>query len=80
MAQLVQRLPRMQNVAGLSPAQGSSFSLGEKKELSLGNVAWICLVSITHYTCTCSYMYMHIYTAHTVAGGGSESELSVLRR
>ena len=51
MAQLVQRLPRTQNIAGSSPAKGSSsFSLG-KKELSLGVVACICLVSITDYTC-----------------------------
>ena len=51
MAQLVERLPRPQNVAGSSPAQGSSsFSLG-KKELSSGVVAWICLVSMTDYTC-----------------------------
>ena len=51
MAQLVQHLPRMQSTAGSSPAQGSSsFSLG-RKELSLGVIACICLVSITDYTC-----------------------------
>ena len=48
---LVQHLPRTQNIAGSSPARGSSsFSL-EKKELSLGVVACICLVSITDHTC-----------------------------
>ena len=51
-AQLVQHLPRTQKIAGSSPAQGSSsFSL-EKKELSSGVVACICLVSITDYSCT----------------------------
>ena len=51
MAQLVQHLPRMQKIAGSSPARGSSsFSL-EKKELSSGVVACICLVSITDYSC-----------------------------
>ena len=57
MAQLVQHLPRTQKIAGSSPARGSSsFSL-EKKELSSGVVACICLVSITDYSC----MYMYIY-------------------
>ena len=52
MAQLVQHLPRTQKIAGSSPARGSSsFSL-EKKELSSGVVACICLVSITDYSCT----------------------------
>ena len=51
MAQLVQHLPRTQKIAGSSPARGSSsFSL-EKKELSSGVVACICLVSITDYSC-----------------------------
>ena len=60
MAQLVQCLPRMQNVAGLSPARGSSsFSQG-KEELSLGVVACIC--SITDYSCTC--MVHGAYCAH----------------
>ena len=46
-------LPRTQKIAGSSPARGSSsFSL-EKKELSSGVVACICLVSITDYSCTC---------------------------
>ena len=50
MAQLVQHLPRTQKIAGSSPARGSSsFSL-EKKELSSGVVACICLVSITDYS------------------------------
>ena len=45
-------VPRTQNIAGSSPARGSSsFSLGKKKELSSGVVACICLVSITDYTC-----------------------------
>ena len=49
-AQLVQHLPRTQKIAGSSPARGSSsFSL-EKKELSSGVVACICLVSITDYS------------------------------
>ena len=52
MAQLVQHLPRTQKIAGSSPARGSSsFSL-DKKELSSGVVACICLVSITDYSCT----------------------------
>ena len=51
MAQVVQHLPRTQNIVGSSPARGSSsFSLG-KKELSSGVVVCICLVSITDYTC-----------------------------
>ena len=50
MAQLVQHLPRMQNIMGSSPARGSSSS--GKRELSSGVVACICLVSITDYTCT----------------------------
>ena len=49
MAQLVQHLPRTQNIAGSSPARGSSSG---KRELSSGVVACICLVSITDYTCT----------------------------
>ena len=54
MSQLVQHLPRMQKIAGSSPARGSSsFSL-EKKELSSGVVACICLVSITDYSCNFS--------------------------
>ena len=56
MAQLVQHLPRTQKIAGSNPARGSSsFSL-EKKELSSGVVACICLVSITDYSCTCVYV------------------------
>ena len=48
----------MQNIAGSSPAQGSSsFSL-EKKELSSGVVACICLVSITDYSCTVHVLYV----------------------
>ena len=44
----------MQKIVGSSPARGSSsFSL-EKKELSSGVVACICLVSITDYSCTCT--------------------------
>ena len=54
MAQLVQHLPRTQNIVGSSPARGSSsFSL-EKKELYSGVVACICLVSINDHTCTCA--------------------------
>ena len=50
-AQLVQHLPRTQKIVGSSSARGSSsFSL-EKKELSSGVVACICLVSITDYSC-----------------------------
>ena len=50
---LVQHLPRTQKIAGSSPARGSSsFSL-EKKELSSGVIACICLVSITDYSCIC---------------------------
>ena len=50
----VERLSRMQNVAGSSPARGSSsFSL-EKRELSSGGVICICLVSMTDYSCTCT--------------------------
>ena len=61
MAQLVQHLPRTQKIAGSSPARGSSsFSL-EKKELSSGVVACICLVSITDYSCICMYMYISMY-------------------
>ena len=51
MAQLVQHLPRTQNIAGSSPARGSSSFSPEKKELSSGVVACICLVSITDYSC-----------------------------
>ena len=62
MAQLVQHLPRTQKIVGSSPARGSSsFSL-EKKELSSGVVACICLVSITDYSCIYMYMYMQLCT------------------
>ena len=47
MAQLVERSPSTQNVAGSNPARGSSFFSREKRELSSGVVAWICLVSMT---------------------------------
>ena len=50
MAQLVERLPSTQNVAGLNP---SSFFLLRKKELSLGVVDLLCLVSLTEFTCIC---------------------------
>ena len=64
MVQLVQHLPRTQKIAGSSPARGSSsFSLKNKKRLSSGVVACICLVSITprlaslinitDYSCMC---------------------------
>ena len=56
MAQLVQHLPRTQNIAGSSPARGS-FS----EELSSGVVACICLVSITDYTCTMYMLQVHNY-------------------
>ena len=50
MAQLVQHLPRTQKIAGSSPTRGSSSFPLEKKELSSGVVACICLVSITDYS------------------------------
>ena len=65
-AQLVECLPRTQNVAGSSPARGSSsFSLG-KKELSSGIVAWICLVYVA------MYMY-HYWQMHLVTNPGRVS-------
>ena len=86
MAQLVQRLPRTQNVAGSSPARGSSsFSLG-KEELSSGVVAWICLVFITDYTCACSRaLYMYHTADFTIAEyciitGGGGNHLMHLNR
>ena len=48
MAQLVERLPDTQNVAGSNPTWGSSL---EKEELSLGVVALLRLVSMTEHTC-----------------------------
>ena len=70
MAQLVQHLPRTQKIAGSSPARGSSsFSL-EKKELSSGVVACICLVSITDYSCTC--MCIIKYLTGSSSGPGQD--------
>ena len=43
MAQLVERLLRMQDVAGSNPARGSSFFLLRKKELSSGVVVYFAL-------------------------------------
>ena len=43
MAQLVERLLRMQDVAGSNPARGSSFFLLRKKELSSGVVVHFAL-------------------------------------
>ena len=66
MAQLVQYLPGTQKIAGSSPARGSSsFSL-EKKELSSGVVACICLVSITDYSCI--YLRLHSQAAWRPCG------------
>ena len=48
MAQLVERLPSMQNVQ-VPPEE----ALG-KEELSLGVVALLCLVSVTEHACTCT--------------------------
>ena len=51
MAQLVERLPGTQNVAGSNPTSGSlSFSLGQR-ELSSGMVALLCLASMTDCSC-----------------------------
>ena len=51
-AQLVECLSSTQNVAGSSPAWGnSSFSL-EKKRVSSGVVALLCLLSVTGGSCT----------------------------
>ena len=43
MAQLVERPPSTQDVAGSSPARGSSFFLLRKKELSSGVVVYLAL-------------------------------------
>ena len=42
-AQLVERPPSTQDVAGSNPARGSSFFLLRKKELSLGVVVYFAL-------------------------------------
>ena len=39
------------------PPEAALLFLWKKKELSSGVVACICLVSITDYSCTCTYMY-----------------------
>ena len=43
MAQLVERPPSTQDVAGSNPARGSSFFLLRKKELSSGVVVYFAL-------------------------------------
>ena len=43
MAQLVERSPSTQDVAGSNPARGSSFFLSRKKELSSGVVVYFAL-------------------------------------
>ena len=43
MAQFVERPPSTQDVAGSSPARGSSFFLLRKKELSSGVVVYLAL-------------------------------------
>ena len=62
MAQSVEHLPSMQNVANSNPARGSSFFLLRKKELSLGVVALLCLVSSLHVcvcVCVCVCVQVH---------------------
>ena len=65
MAQLVQHLPRTQKMAGSSPARGSSYFSLEKKELSSGVVACICLVSITDYSCTMDVSVLSLHREST---------------
>ena len=72
MAQLVERLPSTQDVAGSNPARGSSFFLLRKKELSSGVVVYLalslrmslhvcaCTVHV-HYARDCSCMINHSY-------------------
>ena len=43
MAQLVEHVPRTQDVMGSNPARGSSFFLLRKKELSSGVVVYFAL-------------------------------------
>ena len=52
MAQLVERSPSTQNVAGSNPAQGSSFFLSRKKGVVFGRSCLLCLVSLNEFTCT----------------------------
>ena len=54
---LVERPPSTQDVAGSSPARGSSFFLLRKKELSSGVVVYLAL-SLR--------MSLHIYTLYTL--------------
>ena len=57
MAQLVERPPSTQDVAGSNPTRGSSFLLLRKKELSSGIVVYFAL-SLRMRTCTCTCTYM----------------------
>ena len=51
MAQLVERSPSTQNVAGSNPARGSSFFLSRKKGVVFGRSCLLCLVSLNELTC-----------------------------
>ena len=63
MAQLVERPPSTQDVAGSSPARGSSFFLLRKKELSSGVVVYLALSLrmslhvISWYGCGCLWWF-----------------------
>ena len=66
MAQLVECLPGTQNIAGLNPALGNSFCLLGRKKLSLGVVALLCLVSLTEFTCKCTYNVQYHTITHII--------------
>ena len=51
MAQLVERSPSTQNVAGSNPARGSSFFLSRKNGVVFGRSCLLCLVSLNEFTC-----------------------------
>ena len=64
MAQLVECLPSMQNIASSDLTGGSSFFLLRKNELSSGIVTLLCLVSLTEFTCTCTYYTRSLLSAY----------------
>ena len=60
MAQLVERSPSTQNVAGSNPARGSSFFLSRKKGVVFGRSCLLCLVSLNEFTC----IPVHVQCTH----------------
>ena len=71
MAQLVERLPDTQNVAGSNPAWGSSL---EKEELSLGVVALLRLVSMTEHCTHVDHLLGSVYLSRGMADRGGYSD------